>query len=161
GRTRGSGPPRGAAQDRRYKHPGGAADRRGRPGGPTCCAAHRWRRLIVSAGLCPNRAPYKFRLRFRKNAFRSTGHWGVQGPRPNNKPRGENMPEQTIVPVSHMLDEQGLSSLHYSLIFWCVLLSLIDGYDIAAIAFAAPHLMRDWHLTDRSALGPVLSASLV
>lgn len=71
------------------------------------------------------------------------------------------MPEQTIVPVSRLLDERGLSSFHYNLIFWCVLLSLIDGYDIAAIAFAAPHLMRDWHLTDRSALGPVLSASLV
>src|ERR1041385_6945838 len=71
------------------------------------------------------------------------------------------MPEQTIVPVSRLLDERGLSSFHYSLIFWCVLLSLIDGYDIAAIACAAPHLMRDWHLTDRSALGPVLSASLV
>jgi len=71
------------------------------------------------------------------------------------------MPEQTVVPVSRLLDERGLSSFHYSLIFWCVLLSLIDGYDIAAIAFAAPHLMRDWHLTDRSALGPVLSASLV
>jgi AAHS family 4-hydroxybenzoate transporter-like MFS transporter len=42
-----------------------------------------------------------------------------------------------------------------------VLLSLIDGYDIAAIAFAAPHLMRDWHLTDRGALGPVFSASLI
>jgi AAHS family 4-hydroxybenzoate transporter-like MFS transporter len=71
------------------------------------------------------------------------------------------MPEQTVVPVSRLLDERGLSSFHYSLIFWCVLLSLIDGYDIAAIAFAAPHLMRDWHLADRSALGPVLSASLV
>jgi len=71
------------------------------------------------------------------------------------------MPEQTVVAVSRLLDERGLSSFHYSLIFWCVLLSLIDGYDIAAIAFAAPHLMRDWHLADRSALGPVLSASLV
>ncbi|MBV9262382.1 MAG: MFS transporter [Pseudolabrys sp.] len=71
------------------------------------------------------------------------------------------MPEQTMIRVSRLLDERGLSSFHYSLIFWCVLLSLIDGYDIAAIAFAAPHLMRDWHLTDRSALGPVFSASLV
>src|SRR6476659_9675763 len=74
---------------------------------------------------------------------------------------GETMPDQAIVPVSRLLDERGLSSFHYSLIFWSVLLSLIDGYDIAAIAFAAPHLMRDWHLTDRGALGPVFSASLI
>ena len=38
-----------------------------------------------------------------------------------------------VVPVSRLLDERGLCSYHYNLIFWCVLLSLIDGYDIAAI----------------------------
>jgi AAHS family 4-hydroxybenzoate transporter-like MFS transporter len=41
-----------------------------------------------------------------------------------------------------------------------VLLSLIDGYDIAAIAFAAPHLVREWGLKPGQ-LGPVFSASLV
>jgi len=63
-----------------------------------------------------------------------------------------------VVEVSRLLDQRGLSSFHYKLIFWCVLLSLIDGYDIAAIAFAAPHLVASWGIP-RSALGPVLSAS--
>jgi AAHS family 4-hydroxybenzoate transporter-like MFS transporter len=36
-----------------------------------------------------------------------------------------------------------------------VLLSLIDGYDIAAIAFAAPHLVREWGLKPGQ-LGPGL-----
>src|SRR5262249_20053747 len=36
---------------------------------------------------------------------------------------------------------------------------LIDGYDIAAIAFAAPHLVRAWGISP-AALGPVFSASL-
>src|SRR6185436_15904848 len=49
-----------------------------------------------------------------------------------------------VVQVSRLLDQRGLSSFHYNLIFWSVLLSLIDGYDIAAIAFAAPHLVREW-----------------
>jgi AAHS family 4-hydroxybenzoate transporter-like MFS transporter len=71
------------------------------------------------------------------------------------------MADQAVVPVSRLLDEKGLRSFHYGLMFWCVLLSLIDGYDIAAIAFAAPHLAREWHLADRAALGPVFSASLV
>jgi len=65
-----------------------------------------------------------------------------------------------VVEVSRLLDQRGLSSFHYKLIFWCVLLSLIDGYDIAAIAFAAPHLVREWGLKPGQ-LGPVFSASLV
>ncbi len=35
---------------------------------------------------------------------------------------------------------------------------MIDGYDIGAIAFAAPHLIADWHVPPK-ALGLVLSAS--
>ena len=65
-----------------------------------------------------------------------------------------------VVQVSRLLDQRGLSSFHYNLIFWCVLLSLIDGYDIAAIAFAAPHLVREWGLKPGQ-LGPVFSASLI
>src|SRR6185437_10993369 len=70
------------------------------------------------------------------------------------------MADQPVVQVSRLLDQRGLSSFHYNLIFWCVLLSLIDGYDIAAIAFAAPHLMREWGLKP-GGLGPVFSASLI
>ena len=58
-----------------------------------------------------------------------------------------------VVEVSRLLDQRGLSSFHYKLIFWCVLLSLIDGYDIAAIAFAAPHLVRDSLQRNLQALG--------
>src|SRR5690242_16399542 len=65
-----------------------------------------------------------------------------------------------VVPVSRLLNERGLCSYHYNLIFWCVLLSLIDGYDIAAIAFAAPSLAKEWALKPGS-LGPVFSASLI
>jgi len=70
------------------------------------------------------------------------------------------MADQSVVQVSRLLDERGLSSFHFNLIVWTVLLSLIDGYDIAAIAFAAPHLIREWHI-DPHALGRVFSASLI
>lgn len=70
------------------------------------------------------------------------------------------MADQSVVQVSRLLDERGLSSFHFNLIIWTVLLSLIDGYDIAAIAFAAPHIVREWGVT-RAALGPVFSASLI
>lgn len=70
------------------------------------------------------------------------------------------MADQSVVQVSRLLDERGLSPFHINLIIWTVLLSLIDGYDIAAIAFAAPHLVREWGAT-RAALGPIFSASLI
>jgi AAHS family 4-hydroxybenzoate transporter-like MFS transporter len=62
------------------------------------------------------------------------------------------------IQVSRLLDELGLSAFQIRLVTWAILLSLIDGYDIAAIAFAAPHLVASWGVP-RSALGPVLSAS--
>ncbi len=62
------------------------------------------------------------------------------------------------VHVSHFLDEHGLGSFQIKLIIWSVLLAMIDGYDIGAIAFAAPHLITDWHIAPK-ALGLVLSAS--
>ena len=70
------------------------------------------------------------------------------------------MVDQPAVQVSQLLDERGLSSFQIKLIIWSFFIVLIDGYDIAAIAFAAPHLVRAWGVAP-SALGPVFSASLV
>ena len=64
-----------------------------------------------------------------------------------------------VVQVSQLLDERGITGFHVQLIFWSVLIALFDGYDIAAIALAAPHLVADWHVP-RAALGPVLASSL-
>src|SRR6476620_3194503 len=65
-----------------------------------------------------------------------------------------------VVPVSRLLDERGLSSFQIKLIVWSFFIVLIDGYDIAAIAFAAPSLAKEWALKPGS-LGPVFSASLI
>jgi AAHS family 4-hydroxybenzoate transporter-like MFS transporter len=62
------------------------------------------------------------------------------------------------IQVSRLLDERGLGRYQIRLMAWSILLSLIDGYDIGAIAFAAPHLVTSWGI-DRGALGPVLSAN--
>jgi AAHS family 4-hydroxybenzoate transporter-like MFS transporter len=68
------------------------------------------------------------------------------------------MAGQAEVQVSHFLDEHGLGSFQIKLIIWSVVIAMIDGYDIGAIAFAAPHLMREWHVTPKE-LGLLLSAS--
>ena len=70
------------------------------------------------------------------------------------------MAEGSQIQVSRLLDERGLSAFQIKLIAWSLLIVLIDGYDIAAIAFAAPHLVRAWGIAPGS-LGPVFSASLV
>ncbi len=70
------------------------------------------------------------------------------------------MADQPVVQISRLLDERGLSSFQIKLIIWTIFIAFIDGYDIGAIAFAAPHLVREWHLKP-GALGPVFSASLI
>ena len=64
----------------------------------------------------------------------------------------------TEIQVSRFLNERGLGAFHIKLILWSGLMALIDGYDIAAIAFAAPSLIATWHVPPK-ALGLVLSAS--
>ena len=54
---------------------------------------------------------------------------------------GETMAGAPEIQVSRLLDERGLGAYQIRLLLWAILLSLIDGYDIAAIAFAAPHLV--------------------
>ena len=68
------------------------------------------------------------------------------------------MAGEVEVQVSHFLDEHGVGAFQIKLIFWSILIALIDGYDIGAIAFAAPHLIREWHVAPKD-LGLVLSAS--
>src|SRR5215831_17256262 len=70
------------------------------------------------------------------------------------------MAEQSVIQVSRLLDERGLSSFQVKVLAWSLFIALIDGYDIGAIAFAAPSLAKEWDLKPGS-LGPVLSASLI
>jgi len=68
------------------------------------------------------------------------------------------MADAAEVQVSHFLDEHGVGAFQIKLIAWSVLIAFIDGYDIGAIAFAAPSLIKEWHVAPKE-LGIVLSAS--
>src|ERR1700729_4018720 len=68
---------------------------------------------------------------------------------------GETMAGEAEVHVSQFLDEHGLGSFQIKLILWSPLIAMIDGYDIGAIAFAAPHLIAEWHIKPHD-LGLVL-----
>ena len=62
------------------------------------------------------------------------------------------------IQVSRLLDERGFGPFQIRMLIWTIILGMIDGYDIGAIAFAAPHLVHDWHLQP-SDLKWVLTAS--
>src|SRR5215467_13324437 len=85
---------------------------------------------------------------------------GRNGPFDKKSIRGAAIMADKVVPVSRLLDERGLSAFQIKLIVWSFFIVLIDGYDIAAIAFAAPYLIKDWGVPPPE-LRWALSASLV
>lgn len=71
------------------------------------------------------------------------------------------MARAQTVDISRLIDERGLSRFNIGLIIFAFFVVMIDGYDIAAIGFAAPALIKAWQVTDQAAMGTVLSASLL
>lgn len=61
--------------------------------------------------------------------------------------------------VGRLVDEQKLGRFTLLLLVLSFLAMMADGYDILALAYAAPDLVRDWGIP-RSAMGPVFSAGL-
>jgi AAHS family 4-hydroxybenzoate transporter-like MFS transporter len=65
---------------------------------------------------------------------------------------------QTI-DVRALIDRQRLTPASLWFVLVLLLALIADGYDLNIMGFAAPSLVKDWH-ANRTALGPVLSASL-
>ena len=64
-----------------------------------------------------------------------------------------------IVQTDRLVDDQKIGPFNIKLLVWCFLAMFADGYDISAMPFAAPELVRQWHVP-QSAFGIVFSASL-
>jgi len=62
--------------------------------------------------------------------------------------------------VTQVIDRQPITRFLIGVLFLCTLVTLADGYNISVIAFAAPGIVKAWHL-NRAALGPLFSSSLV
>src|SRR5487761_967723 len=71
------------------------------------------------------------------------------------------MAQARTVDVTRLIDERGITSFHIWLVVFAFLVVMIDGFDIAALGFAIPALVKAWNITDQSSLGPALSASLL
>lgn len=66
----------------------------------------------------------------------------------------------SIFNVDDLIDDQKLGWFNLRLLVYLFVVMLLDGYDIIAVGFAGPHLVREWHVSPAS-LGPVFSASLI
>jgi MFS transporter, AAHS family, 4-hydroxybenzoate transporter len=65
------------------------------------------------------------------------------------------------ISVTRLIDIQNLNGFSLRVIAISFLVVVVEGYDIAAMAFAAPGLLKAWHISNPAALGPVFSASIV
>jgi AAHS family 4-hydroxybenzoate transporter-like MFS transporter len=71
------------------------------------------------------------------------------------------MPDRNaVMDVTQVVDDQKIGALVWTIVFLTFLVQLADGYDLAAISYAAPAMVRAWHFKP-SELGPLFSASLV
>ena len=69
------------------------------------------------------------------------------------------MESQPSLNISRLVDEQKFSLFALGIIFLSFLVMFSDGYALASAAYAAPSIVRQWHL-NRAVMGPVFSASL-
>ena len=69
------------------------------------------------------------------------------------------MQDQPTINITRLVDEQKIRLFGMGIIFLSFLVMFSDGYALAAAAYAAPMIVRQWHL-NRAVMGPVFSASL-
>jgi AAHS family 4-hydroxybenzoate transporter-like MFS transporter len=61
--------------------------------------------------------------------------------------------------IATLIEEQKIGRFAVGLLFWCFLIMLMDGYDQTAVSFAAPAIIKDWHVA-RGGFGSVFGAGL-
>jgi MFS transporter, AAHS family, 4-hydroxybenzoate transporter len=64
------------------------------------------------------------------------------------------------VNITSLIDNSRLGLFQWSVFILCGLCLIMDGFDLQAIGFVAPALVRDWKIPS-SSMGPVFSAALV
>ena len=69
------------------------------------------------------------------------------------------MAQARPIDVDQLVDNQKITGFNWFLVFWCFIITLIDGYDISAAPAAGPFFVRDWHLASPAALTFAFSAT--
>ncbi|MEQ1884507.1 MAG: MFS transporter [Bryobacteraceae bacterium] len=69
------------------------------------------------------------------------------------------MQTRTKFSVSEAIDNSKLGGFQWGIMVLCTICLIMDGFDVQAMGYVAPALIRDWQIPN-SALGPVFSAAL-
>jgi len=69
------------------------------------------------------------------------------------------MSQGRTIDVDRLVDDQQITRFNWMLVFWCFVITLIDGYDITAAPAAGPFFVREWHLASPAALTFAFSAT--
>src|SRR6266516_1252440 len=64
------------------------------------------------------------------------------------------------IDVGEVIDNSRIKLLHYGIFILCALCMIMDGFDVQALGYVAPAIIKDWSLPPAQ-MGPVLSAALV
>jgi AAHS family 4-hydroxybenzoate transporter-like MFS transporter len=64
------------------------------------------------------------------------------------------------IDVSEVIDQSPLAPLQLVVLLLCTVCLIIDGFDVQALGYVAPAIMRDWHVA-KAGFGPVFGASLL
>jgi len=69
------------------------------------------------------------------------------------------MSKSQTVDVSQVLDNNKISPFQVGVFILSGLCLILDGFDVQALGYLAPAIIKDWHLAPAQ-IGPVLSAAL-
>src|SRR5262245_3215327 len=67
--------------------------------------------------------------------------------------------KQQTVEISQLLDNTKISAFQVGVFVLCGLCLIMDGFDVQALGYLAPAIIKDWNLP-QAQMGPVLSAAL-
>ena len=70
------------------------------------------------------------------------------------------MTSATAIDVQPLLENRPLGRYQGMIFALCIACLMVDGFDLQALSFAAPSLIRDWKIS-AAVMGPVFSAALV
>jgi AAHS family 4-hydroxybenzoate transporter-like MFS transporter len=69
------------------------------------------------------------------------------------------MPKSSAIDVSEFLEKSRISPFQTLIFVLCGLCLIMDGFDVQAVGYLAPAIIKDWNLS-QAQMGPVLSAAL-
>lgn len=70
------------------------------------------------------------------------------------------METPTTINVARVVDQSRLGAFQWTIIILCSLCLIMDGFDVQAMGYVAPAILREWKVPN-AALGPVFSAGLL